>query len=634
MGNSFTVIQYQRQHFGNQPGSFNDIEPDVPFAGAAKEFRFDCPQVNPAETAILLFQSRDVSHSRNILQVNGTPVYGGLPVSPSRDSWNGNVLLLEPRHQLRATGNVLRLEARNTSGETGGDIDDFIVDNLVVQYKTLDLSQQGIFNVRSFGARGDGSQADFGAILAARDALNAAGGGVLYFPPGTYILFHTLELGANTTVLGAGPGSVLLAKPKDPGGPAFNMLAIGDMENVRLRDLVLDGNRAQLEDPDLNQDDDEEVEDVGCGFLAVLTRQGQTGLSITNVLVRNHHRAGIRIIGPRPAADGSLKPNEVEVIGCRIIGCGSRGILLTRATRARIAGNTIISCTQAGIQLVRSRTVVIDGNVIKDTIKRNNTTAGHGISVAASFDYVIVNNAAIDNGRWGIVASGGVGPSPDVGVAMSRYFVVQNNICRGNAVGGITIDPSTRDTDEIPTGIIHDSFATVASNVCVGNHGRGIQTMHAGYVAVHGNICDSNDHVREDDEDDNDTSDGIGIVSSRYAVVAGNVLTANRHGIAFFGDPDTEPEASRSSEMGHHLLGSNVYDKNRAADPIMIGEPHPRIRQLHDDWPGGDAGGINLPIKTTGDDPAKPVDGVLYLNTNERKLSVYANGGWRNLQTW
>jgi len=32
MGSDFTVIQFQRQQFGNQPGSFNDIEPDVPFA--------------------------------------------------------------------------------------------------------------------------------------------------------------------------------------------------------------------------------------------------------------------------------------------------------------------------------------------------------------------------------------------------------------------------------------------------------------------------------------------------------------------------------------------------------------------------------------------------------------------------
>jgi parallel beta-helix repeat protein len=626
MGNSFTVVQGQRQHFGNEPGSFNDVEPEVPFVGAAKEYVFDCPNVNPSETAILLLQSRDVSHPRHILQINGTQVYGGLPVSPSRDSWNGNVLLVESHHQLRATGNVLRVEARNANGGTGGNIDDFIVDNVVLQYKTLDLSQHGIFNVRSYGAKGDGSQADFGAILAARDALNAAGGGVLFFPPGTYLLYRTIELGPNTTVLGAGPRSVLLAKPKDPGGPAFNMLSIGDADNVRLRDFVLDGNRAELVAPD------KDAENVGCGFLGSL-EQGQTGLSITNVIIRNHHRAGIRISGPRASDDPGKppKPNEVDVIGCRIVGCGSRGILLTRATRARITGNTIISCTQAGIQLVRSRTAVIDGNVITKTIRREETTAGHGIGVAASFDYIIVNNAAIDNDRWGIVASGGIGPSSEVDAAMSRYFVVQNNICRGNAVGGITIDPSTRTDDETPTptGIIHDSFATVVANVCVGNHGRGIQTMHAGYVAVHGNICDSNDNI---DPNENDHSDGIGIIASRCAVVAGNVLTANRHGVAFFGDPATVPPDTPL--MGGHLLGGNVYDRNRASDPIQIGPDHPSIRQLHDQWPEGDAGGLNLPLKPTEGDPAKPVDGVLYLNTADRKLSVYANGAWRKLQSW
>jgi hypothetical protein len=624
MGNSFTVVQYQRQHFGNQPGSFNDIEPDVPFVGAAREYVFDCPHVNPAETAILLFQSRDVSHSRNTLQINGTQVYGGLPVSPSRDTWNGNVLLVEPHHQLRAAGNVLRVEARNTSGGIGGDIDDFIIDNMVVQYKTLDLSQQGIFNVRSYGAKGDGAPGDFGAILAARDGLNAAGGGVLFFPPGTYIVHNTIDVGANTTVLGSGAGSVLLAKPKDPGGPAFNMLFIRNADNVRVRDLVLDGNSAQLTEPP------EDEENVGCGFLGLPVREGQTGLSITNVIIRNHHRAGIRIVGPRPSDDADVpKPNEVEVIGCRIVGCGSRGVVLTLATRARIAGNTIISCTQAGIQLVRSRTAVIDGNVIQKTLQREGTNGGHGIAVANSFDYVIVNNVAIENGRWGIVASGGVGLSPEEGYAMSQYFVVQNNVCRANAVGGITIDPSTTDDEGNPTGVIHDSFATVASNVCVGNYGRGIQTVHAGYVTVHGNICDSNDNI-----DGVDTSDGIGVISSRYVVVADNVLTANRYGVAFYGDPSPVPEGTPPSDMGHHLLGGNAYDRHRSSDPIQIGPQHPPVRQLHDQWPDGNAGGMNLPLKPTHGDPAKPVDGVLYLNTVDRKLSVYANGAWRNLQSW
>ena len=140
MASNFTVILFQRQHFGNEPGTFNDIEPNVPFAGSTKDFSFDCPGVNPSETAFLMFQSRDVDHQRNIFQLNGVDVFGGLPASPSRDAWNGNILLMEPHHQLRATGNILHVESRNSNGGSGDDIDDFIIDNVVIVYKTADFS--------------------------------------------------------------------------------------------------------------------------------------------------------------------------------------------------------------------------------------------------------------------------------------------------------------------------------------------------------------------------------------------------------------------------------------------------------------------------------------------------------------
>jgi Right handed beta helix region len=610
MGNNFTVVQFQRQHFGNQPGSFNDIEPDVPFVGAAKDFPFDCPNVNPDETAFLLFQSRDVNHARNIFQVNGVQVFGGLPVSPSRDTWNGNVLLIERHHRLRETGNVLHVESRNANGGVGGDIDDFIIDNVVIQYKTLEVSHQGIFDVRRYGAKGEGQDNDHDAILAARDALNAAGGGVLFFPRGTFVVRGTIELGADTTVLGLGAASVLLAKP---GVACFNMLLVRNSSNVHVRDLVLDGNRTETIPPADTND-----ENTGCGFLGLPVGEGQTGLSIRNVIVRNHHRSGIRILGPHNSNDlYLLNANEVEVIGCQILDCDSRGIILTRVTRARIAGNVITSCTQAGIQLVVSR-AVIDGNAIQKTIQRSNTLGGHGIAAANCFDYVIVNNVVGDNVRWGIVASGGVGLSPDEGYLMSRRYVVANNVCRANGAGGITIDPSTIDpTTGEPTGVIHDSFATVASNVCVANKGHGIHTIHAGYLAVHGNICDANDDA------------GIAIVSSRYAVVADNVLTANHYGVGFWGNPDDVPDGT--PDLGHHLLGGNVFEKNTDGE-IRIGEHHPAIRQLHDHWPRGDAGGMNLPVKTTTGEPANLVEGVLYLNTADRKLSVFAGGAWRTLQ--
>ena len=269
---------------------------------------------------------------------------------------------------------------------------------------------------------------------AARDAVNAAGGGVLFFPRGTFVVSDTIELGASTTVLGLGAGSVLQAKP---GVACFNMLLMRDTDNVRVRDLVLDGNRDMTSPPA-----DPDNENIGCGFLGRPVDKGQTGLSIQNAIVRDHHRAGIRISGPHNSDDPyRLCPNEVEVIGCQIRGCGSRGVIVTRATRARIAGNVITSCTQAGIQLVLSRAAVIDGNVIQMTIQRKGTNAGHGIGAANSLDYVIVNNVASENERWGIAASTGLGLWPKQ-YRMSQRYVVANNICRANAAGGITIDPT------------------------------------------------------------------------------------------------------------------------------------------------------------------------------------------------
>ncbi len=138
MASNFTVVLFQRQHFGRVPGAFDDVEPDVPFAGSSQSFVFDCPNVQAGDAAFLMFQSRDVDHGRNVFEVNGVGVFGGLPVSPARDSWNANILLIEPRHRLRRTGNILRVESRNPSGGLTGSLDEFIIDNVVLVYKTPD----------------------------------------------------------------------------------------------------------------------------------------------------------------------------------------------------------------------------------------------------------------------------------------------------------------------------------------------------------------------------------------------------------------------------------------------------------------------------------------------------------------
>ena len=55
------------------------------------------------------------------------------------------------------------------------------------------------FNVRNYGAAGDGKAKDTGAIQKAIDACFAARGGVVYLPPGDY-LCGTIVLKSNVTL--------------------------------------------------------------------------------------------------------------------------------------------------------------------------------------------------------------------------------------------------------------------------------------------------------------------------------------------------------------------------------------------------------------------------------------------------
>lgn len=73
------------------------------------------------------------------------------------------------------------------------------------------------YDVKSFGAAGNGSTDDTSAIQAAIDACQAAGGGVVYFPPGTYVLNTGLTLASYTNVwlVGAGWNVTSLAAGAD-----------------------------------------------------------------------------------------------------------------------------------------------------------------------------------------------------------------------------------------------------------------------------------------------------------------------------------------------------------------------------------------------------------------------------------
>jgi polygalacturonase len=70
-------------------------------------------------------------------------------------------------------------------------------------------SPSPLYNVRDFGAVGDGVEIDSGAINRAIDAADLAGGGTVFFPAGNYLSF-SIRL-KNNIALYLGPGATIIA---------------------------------------------------------------------------------------------------------------------------------------------------------------------------------------------------------------------------------------------------------------------------------------------------------------------------------------------------------------------------------------------------------------------------------------
>jgi hypothetical protein len=98
-----------------------------------------------------------------------------------------------------------------------------------------------IYNVKNYGAIGDGITDDAAAIQATIDTAEKAPWGIVMFPAGTYFIRSALKPVSFITMMGVGIGSKIL----QASGTNFNMLESKDrIYHLTITNLRLDGNHA------------------------------------------------------------------------------------------------------------------------------------------------------------------------------------------------------------------------------------------------------------------------------------------------------------------------------------------------------------------------------------------------------
>jgi len=93
---------------------------------------------------------------------------------------------------------------------------DALAARVATEFNTVRKEQPALFNVRAYGAVGDGATDDSGAIQDAIDACVSAGGGTVWFPRGDYVVGTGLVVDGSGVVLqGEGRGASRLLKGDD-----------------------------------------------------------------------------------------------------------------------------------------------------------------------------------------------------------------------------------------------------------------------------------------------------------------------------------------------------------------------------------------------------------------------------------
>ena len=214
-------------------------------------------------------------------------------------------------------------------------------------------------SVKDFGAVGDGVTDDTAAFSAATAEINAAGGGHLIIPDGTYIVspesFPMIFTVSNVTIEGFG-GATIKAKAYNGGASLqalmkFQYYGTGAapgytdaptvLQNIRLLNLTFDGNKANR---------------------------------VTSGDYEYSHFATLRWI------------KGFTISGCRVKDQWGDGILLTGCQDGTVEGNTLIDGGRMAVAIVGGQRIACTGNVITNTNASNHGHAAGKNGYLGGFD--------------------------------------------------------------------------------------------------------------------------------------------------------------------------------------------------------------------------------------------------------
>ncbi|MFM7009103.1 MAG: glycosyl hydrolase family 28-related protein [Betaproteobacteria bacterium] len=291
-----------------------------------------------------------------------------------------------------------------------------------------------MYNVKDHGAKGDGSTNDGPALRALIDTIEVAGGGTMFFPPGTYMVGGTgtasqggLALPNGVHILGSGRGATTI-KAIDPSSVAMTGVVRSKSATttfgMRVEHITISGPDTSSQDVPViylaSSDENVVIRDVnvtggkngvGNGGYGIRIESGCKHVLLDNVASYSNARDGIYINGATDVIvdncavysntrhgilmDGGANANKIR--GCQVYSNGTNNLLIQGEARNNaIVGGDFTLSGEDNLRIRRGTTLFELDNLIQSV--RIAQSGRDGISIAGAQRNKIVGCTFVNNG--------------------------------------------------------------------------------------------------------------------------------------------------------------------------------------------------------------------------------------------
>lgn len=374
-------------------------------------------------------------------------------------------------------------------------------DQLSALNKAIDaLGGEAVYNVKDYGAAGDGATDDQTAIQEAVNDAYANGGGIVYAPKGVYILKSPILWETGVSMRGDGIGQTILKTVSDTAVLGFSAIhydssryGTGNLfKGCTFSDFEIDGSGLQVSEVSWRGKGIFLIGMENCIVRDILVREtAATGIGIdalrnviiSNVTCINCGRAWVKTVSEANVGCAGIGigtnmiDNEYFVItGCMTKGCGNMGIFLEdqtlaspmRAQYSVIANNIVLDGRNVGIGVRGTANMKISDNIVRGNV--------YGIEFSRTNKKIVVSDNMICENSYGIL---------DNSVSDDSVDIVGNKIEDNNISGVAYVNTTTMGDGE--------KNAVVLRGNRIRNNGKGMTISgEIAEIAIIDNYFDNN----------------------------------------------------------------------------------------------------------------------------------------------